>query len=184
MSLERLQHWAKLVVLPLVSAATTYTAIASLPNPQLDALQAQQARLDQELALEQTLAWDWAGAKARQKAAEQELMRTIPLDPYDFARDEWLRQTYDLAKKSGVTLSVPVDQGDVVHEIYREASYRFEITGSYPAVTSFLGKLATLRTWVIVPQIHLAMPKAGSRDGQAHGEIVANYIRIGPRSRN
>jgi type IV pilus assembly protein PilO len=166
-------------IIALITAANFFLVIQPLEE-QIDALRAEQAKLDSDLAEKSEIAQNLNERRREMDVLEQKLAEALTELPENRDVEELLSQLNDIGKKSGLELNKVEPSGETVSggEFFARIPIKMSVSGSYHEVAVFLQEVANMRRIVNVSGIRLAAPSVKNERVVLQANFLATTFRF------
>ena len=166
-------------IIALITAANFFLVIQPLEE-QIDALRAEQAKLDSDLAEKSEIAQNLNERRREMDVLEQKLAEALTELPENKDVEELLSQLNDIGKKSGLEINKVEPSGESVSggEFFARIPIKMSVTGTYHEVAVFLQEVANMRRIVNVSGIKLAAPAAKNERVVLQTSFLATTFRF------
>ena len=168
---------AALVV--LMTAANFFFVIKPMEE-EMDALRAEQRKLDLELAEKSEIAQNLNERRREMDVLEQKLAEALTELPENKDVEELLAQLNDIGKKSGLEISRVEPSGETVGggEFFARIPIKMAVSGNYHEIGMFLQEVANMRRIVNVNNIQLTGARLKNEKVVLNSSFLATTFRF------
>jgi len=164
-------------IVALITGLNFWLLIMPL-NEEIEAQEAEQVRLDKDLAEKQEIAQNLNERRREMDLLEQKLAEALTELPERKDIEELLAQLNDIGKKSNLDISTVEPQAEVQASFYARIPIKMQVSGNYHEIAMFLQEVSNLRRIVNVNNIRLSTPEVKNEKVVLKSEFQATTFRF------
>jgi len=165
------------VIVTLITGLNFWLLIMPL-NDEIDAQEAEQVRLDKDLAEKQEIAQNLNERKREMDLLEQKLAEALTELPERKDIEELLAQLNDIGKKSNLDIATVEPQAEQQASFYARIPIKMVVAGNYHEIAMFLQEVANMRRIVNVNNITLTDPQLRNEKVMLKSTFLATTFRF------
>jgi len=164
-------------VVVLITGLNFWLVIMPL-NDEIEAQEAEQVKLDKDLAEKQEIAQNLNERRREMDLLEQKLAEALTELPERKDIEELLAQLNDIGKKSNLDISTVEPQAEQQASFYARIPIKMVVAGNYHEIAMFLQEVSNLRRIVNVNNIRLSSPEVKNEKVMLKSEFQATTFRF------
>ena len=164
-------------VVVLITGLNFWLVIMPL-NDEIEAQEAEQVRLDKDLAEKQEIAQNLNERRREMDLLEQKLAEALTELPERKDIEELLAQLNDIGKKSNLDIAAVEPQAEQQASFYARIPIKMAVAGNYHEIAMFLQEVSNLRRIVNVNNIRLSSPEVKNEKVVLKSEFQATTFRF------
>jgi len=170
-------------IVAVITGLNFWLAIMPL-DEQIAGQEAEQVRLDRDLAEKQEIAQNLNERRREMDLLEQKLAEALTELPEHKDIEELLAQLNDIGKKSNLDISTVEPQAESPASFYARIPIKMVVAGNFHEIAMFLQEVANMRRIVNVNNIHLSDPQVKNEKVVLKSEFQATTFRFLAQAQN